>query len=245
MRTEQLSAAKGALLEAKGLSAWYGSSHALRGVDISLGEGETLALMGRNGMGKSTLLRSILGHVKSRSGRVQISGVDVSAARPHVIARMGFAYVPEGRGVFPNLSVRENLLLAQRRGVDGNERWTFDRVLETFPRLKVRLANGGAELSGGEQQMVAIGRALMTNPVCLILDEATEGLAPKIVQEIWRVIATIRSTGIATIIVDRNYRAVLEQADRALILEKGVAVAHAAASAVAGDGALLERYLGV
>jgi branched-chain amino acid transport system ATP-binding protein len=214
-------------------------------VDISLGEGETLALMGRNGMGKSTLLRSILGHVKSRSGRVQISGVDVSAARPHVIARMGFAYVPEGRGVFPNLSVRENLLLAQRRGVDGNERWTFDRVLETFPRLKVRLANGGAELSGGEQQMVAIGRALMTNPVCLILDEATEGLAPKIVQEIWRVIATIRSTGIATIIVDRNYRAVLEQADRALILEKGVAVAHAAASAVAGDGALLERYLGV
>ncbi|MCC8395937.1 ABC transporter ATP-binding protein [Paraburkholderia sp. MMS20-SJTR3] len=245
MRTEPQSATPPLLLQATGVNAWYGSSHALRGVDVGLREGETLALMGRNGMGKSTLIRSLLGHIRTRSGQIRINGIDVSSARPHVVARMGVAYVPEGRGVFPNLSVKENLLLAGRPGADGSRQWTLERVLETFPRLQERLANGGAQLSGGEQQMLAIGRALITNPLCVILDEATEGLAPKIVQEIWNVISVIRANGIATVIVDRNYRAVLEQADRALILEKGCAVASAPAAEIAADGALLQRYLGV
>jgi branched-chain amino acid transport system ATP-binding protein len=233
------------LLESTGLNAWYGTSHVLRGVDLTIREGETVALMGRNGMGKSTLLRSVLGHVKRRTGRVQISGIDMSTARAHAIARRGLSYVPEGRGVFPNLSVRENLLLAGQPGVDGKQAWTFERVLDTFPRLKVRLSNGGAQLSGGEQQMLAIGRALMTNPVCLILDEATEGLAPKIVREIWQVISTVRATGIAAIIVDRNYRTVLEHADRAIVLEKGQVVVEAAAADLLADSALQHRYLGI
>ena len=238
-------AARPPLLESIGLNAWYGTSHVLRGVDLVIHEGETVALMGRNGMGKSTLLRSVLGHVKRRTGRVQINGADMSTARAHVIARCGFSYVPEGRGVFPNLSVRENLMLAEQVGVNGKQAWTFDRVLDIFPRLKVRLSNGGAQLSGGEQQMLAIGRALMTNPACLILDEATEGLAPKIVHEIWQVIATVRKTGIAAIIVDRNYQTVLKHADRAIVLEKGQVVVDTAASDLLADSALQQRYLGI
>jgi branched-chain amino acid transport system ATP-binding protein len=233
------------LLESTGLNAWYGTSHVIRGVDLVIREGETVALMGRNGMGKSTLLRSVLGHVRYRTGCVRIGGVDMSTARAHAIARRGLSYVPEGRGVFANLSVRENLLLAGQPGVDGKRAWTFERVLDTFPRLKVRLSNGGAQLSGGEQQMLAIGRALMTNPICLILDEATEGLAPKIAQEIWQVISSVRATGITAIIVDRNYHTVLEHADRAIVLEKGQIVVEASGANLLADSALQHRYLGI
>jgi branched-chain amino acid transport system ATP-binding protein len=160
------------------------------------------------------------------------------------VARLGVAYVPEGRGVFPNLSVRENLVMAARRGRDGRNDWSLERVLDTFPRLSERLTNLGAQLSGGEQQMLSIGRALMTHPELVILDEATEGLAPLIVAEIWRVIGQIRTSGIATLIVDRDYRKVLAQSDRALVLQKGQAVLQGRAAEVAADPAL-SSYLGV
>ena len=157
---------------------------------------------------------------------------------------MGVAYVPEGRGVFTNLSVRENLVMAARHGVNGNHDWTYERVLDTFPRLKERLTNLGGQLSGGEQQMLSIGRALMTHPELIILDEATEGLAPLIVADIWRVIGDIRASGIATLIVDRDYRKVLAHADRALVLQKGVAVLQGAAQEVANSEEL-SGYLGL
>ncbi|MET0520306.1 MAG: ATP-binding cassette domain-containing protein, partial [Burkholderiaceae bacterium] len=146
-----------AFLEARGLQAWYGSSHVLLGIDLDIAAGETLGLLGRNGMGKSTLIRTLLGHVAQRQGRIRLRGQDRSRARPHEMARQGLAYVPEGRGVFPNLSVRENLLMAARRGRDGRLDWPLERVLATFPRLAERLGNQGAQLSGGEQQMLSIG----------------------------------------------------------------------------------------
>jgi branched-chain amino acid transport system ATP-binding protein len=232
------------ILEAHGLHAWYGSSHVLHGVDIHVGRGETLGLLGRNGMGKSTLIRTLLGHVAERDGRIQLFGQDMSRARPHEMARAGVAYVPEGRGVFPNLSVRENLLMAARKGRDGRDDWNLARVLQTFPRLQERIGNLGAQLSGGEQQMLSIGRALMTHPELIILDEATEGLAPLIVAEIWRVIAQIRASGIATLIVDRDYRKVLVQSDRALVLQKGQVVLQGDSRTLQGNGELAS-YLGV
>ncbi len=232
------------IVDARGIHAWYGSSHVLHGVDLQIGRGETVGLLGRNGMGKSTLVRTLLGHVTQREGRIGLFGQDMSKAKPHEAARLGVAYVPEGRGVFPNLSVRENLVMAARRGRDGRNDWSYERVLETFPRLKERLGNLGAQLSGGEQQMLSIGRALMTHPELIILDEATEGLAPLIVLEIWRVIGDIRASGIATLIVDRDYRKVLARSDRALVLQKGQVVLQGRAEEVSGSAALA-GYLGV
>jgi branched-chain amino acid transport system ATP-binding protein len=219
------------LVAARALHAWYGSSHVLHGVDFAIGRGETVGLLGRNGMGKSTLIRTLLGHVTQREGRIVMRGHDMSRARPHEVARLGVAYVPEGRGVFPNLSTRENLVMAARAGVDGRRDWTLERVLATFPRLAERLEHLGSQLSGGEQQMLSIGRALMTNPLLVILDEATEGLAPQVVEEIWRVIGVIRAEGIAALIVDRNHRRVAANAEQLVVLQKGqVALAGAAAS---------------
>ena len=232
------------ILEAKDLHAWYGSSHVLHGVAVALARGQTLGLLGRNGMGKSTLIRTLLGHVAQREGSIHFFGRDLSRARPHEVARAGVAYVPEGRGVFPNLSVRENLVMAARKGRDGRNDWTYDRVMQTFPRLQERVGNLGAQLSGGEQQMLSIGRALMTHPELLILDEATEGLAPLIVAEIWRVIAQIRSSGIATLIVDRDYRKVLTQSDRALVLQKGQVVLQGESAQLQGSSELA-AFLGV
>ena len=232
------------ILDARDIHAWYGSSHVLHGVGLQLARGETMGLLGRNGMGKSTLIRTLLGHVTQRDGQIAFFGQDCSHAKPHEVARLGVAYVPEGRGVFPNLSVRENLLMAARPGRDGRNDWTYQRVLDTFPRLKDRLSHLGAQLSGGEQQMLSIGRALMTHPALMILDEATEGLAPLIVAEIWRVIAEIRGAGIATLIVDRDYRRVLARCDRALVLQKGQAVLAGSADEVAGSPALA-GFLGV
>jgi len=231
-------------LQARDLHAWYGSSHALHGVSLHIARGETVGLLGRNGMGKSTLIRTLLGHVAQREGQIHVDGRDVSRARPHEVARLGVAYVPEGRGVFPNLSVRENLVMAARRGRDGRNDWTCDRVLQTFPRLSERIGNLGSQLSGGEQQMLSIGRALMTHPDLVILDEATEGLAPLIVAEIWRVIASIRASGIATLIVDRDYRKVLSHADRAIVLQKGQVVLQGAADEMQGSTELAS-YLGL
>jgi len=232
------------ILNAQGIHAWYGSSHILHGIDVHIARGETMGLLGRNGMGKSTLIRSILGHVSQRDGRVYLFGKEVSKCRPHEIARLGVAYVPEGRGVFPNLSVRENLIMAARP-VQGRSRgWDLDRVLQTFPRLAERINNLGAQLSGGEQQMLSIGRALMTQPDLIVLDEATEGLAPLIVAEIWKVISTIREDGIATLIVDRDYRKVLAQSDRAIVLQKGQVVLSGTSAALR-DNPELASYLGL
>ena len=232
------------IVDAQNLHAWYGSSHVLHGIDLQIARGQTVGLLGRNGMGKSTLIRSLLGHVTQREGRITFFGQDASHAKPHEVARLGVAYVPEGRGVFPNLTVRENLVMAARAGRDGRKEWTLERVLHTFPRLAERMTNLGAELSGGEQQMLSIGRALMTHPELIILDEATEGLAPLIVADIWRVIGDIRASGIATLIVDRDYRKVLAHSDQALVLQKGQVVL-AGASAELRENPALAAYLGV
>lgn len=231
------------IVDARSLHAWYGSSHVLHGVDLKIARGQTLGLLGRNGMGKSTLLRTLMGHMAQRDGSIVLFGQDASHFKPHQVARLGVAYVPEGRGVFPNLSVRENLVMAARRGRDAHE-WTLERVLSTFPRLAERMSHQGHQLSGGEQQMMAIGRALMTQPELLILDEATEGLAPQLVAEIWRVLGEIRETGIATLIVDRDYRKVLARSDRAVVLQKGEVVLHGSAAEVAADPTL-SSFLGV
>ena len=235
---------QGPILQARGIEAWYGSGQVLHVVDLDIARGQTMGLLGRNGMGKSTLIRTLLGHVTQRSGSIRAFGVDVSHSRPHEVARLGVAYVPEGRGIFPNLTVRENLLMAARPGTDGRSDWPFARVMDTFPRLAERLSNLGAELSGGEQQMLSIGRALMTHPQLIILDEATEGLAPLIVAEIWRVIEGIRQSGIATLIVDRDYRKVLERADTAIVLQKGQVVLQGSGQALLCDPALA-GFLGV
>lgn len=234
-----------AILEATGLHAYYGASHILRGVDLSVMPGQAIGLMGRNGMGKTTLIRTLLGLVPMRAGQVLVDGQDVAGRAPHARARQGIAVVPEGRGVFASLSVRENLLLAARPGADGTVRWPLDRVLAVFPRLAQRIGHRGGQLSGGEQQMVAIGRALMTSPRLLILDEATEGLAPLVRDEIWRTIALIRQDGIATIVVDRTVTAVLSLVDRATVLVKGQVGYDGDPAVLAADGAMLSRYLGV
>jgi branched-chain amino acid transport system ATP-binding protein len=226
------------ILDAHGIHARYGSSHVLHGIDLQIAEGETVGLLGRNGMGKSTLIRTLLGHVAQREGHITLFGEDMSRAKPHEVARAGVAYVPEGRGIFPNLSVRENLVMAARPGRDGRNDWPLERVLATFPRLKERIGNLGAQLSGGEQQMLSIGRALMTHPQLVILDEATEGLAPLIVVEIWNVIAEIRGCGIATLIVDRDYRRVLSHSDHALVLQKGLVELAGPSEEVAANPAL-------
>ena len=233
------------MLDIDGLNTYYGDRHILRGVSLALPAGTALGLLGRNGMGKTTLIRSLMGYVRAAAGRVLWQGQDVTGAAPERMARLGLGYVPEGRGIFPNLSVRENLLMAARAGAQGRKDWSLERVLATFPRLTERLGHGGQQLSGGEQQMLAIGRALMTNPQLLILDEATEGLAPLIVAEIWRVVSDIRATGISTLIVDRNYRAVLAHTDRAVVLEKGLIVLDGDSASLARDRDALARFLGV
>ena len=234
-----------ALFSLQDVHSFYGDSHILHGVSLALPQGKAVGLLGRNGMGKTTLIRSLMGYVPARSGRVFADGKDVTNFAPEKMAKLGIGYVPEGRGVFPNLSVKENLLMSARAGLDGQRNWTYERVLETFPRLKERLSNGGDQLSGGEQQMVSIGRALMTNPRLMILDEATEGLAPLVVVEIWRVIAEIRSTGISTLIVDRDYRKVLANTDHAVVMEKGRLVVSQDSAQLHAEPERLAQLLGV
>ena len=233
------------LIDAQDLNTYYGSSHILRGVSFSVARGETVGLMGRNGMGKSTLLKTIIGLVRPRGGSVKIAGRDMTSRAPYEVAQLGIAYVPEGRGIFGNLSVEENLKMAARPGTRGQRDWTYERVLETFPRLQERLGHGGQQLSGGEQQMLTIGRALMTNPDVLILDEATEGLAPLIAREIWRICALIRESGISSVIVDKNWKHVTQIADRNVILVKGEVVFAGTSDELRSQPHLLEQYLGV
>ncbi|RTL72240.1 MAG: ABC transporter ATP-binding protein [Hyphomicrobiales bacterium] len=233
------------ILEARGLDTFYGQSHILRGLSFRILPGETVGLMGRNGMGKTTLIRTMMGLVRPRAGAVLLDGDDITRTRTCTISQRGIAYVPEGRGIFATLSVKENLEIAAREGTDAARDWTYDRVIEIFPRLAERIEHRGDQLSGGEQQMLAIGRALLTNPRLLILDEATEGLAPIIRDEIWRIVRLVRETGIATIIVDKTVAAVTEIADRIVILVKGEVVFNGSPAELKADPDLMHRHLGV
>jgi branched-chain amino acid transport system ATP-binding protein len=233
------------LIEVQGIHSYYGQSHILRGVNFHVDRGETVGLMGRNGMGKSTLLKSIMGIVRPRAGSVEIKGRPARDLAVFEVAQSGIAYVPEGRGIFGNLSVSENLRMAARPGTGGQRDWTYERVLETFPRLAERLNHGGQQLSGGEQQMLTIGRALMTNPDVLILDEATEGLAPLIAREIWRICGLIRQSGISSIIVDKNWRHVTQITDRNVILVKGEVVFAGSSDELLSEPERLAQHLGV
>ncbi|OCP19313.1 MULTISPECIES: ABC transporter ATP-binding protein [unclassified Ensifer] len=226
------------LLELKGLETFYGASQALFGVNLDVREGEVVALMGRNGMGKTTTINSILGLVRPRAGAISFAGKAISGMRPHRIARLGLGLVPEGRRCFPNLTVMENLVATAR----GSE-WTFEKVVALFPRLGERRDQYANTLSGGEQQMLAIGRALMTNPSLLILDEATEGLAPVIRQDIWSAIRTLKAAGQSILVVDKTLSELLPVADRCFVLEKGATVFEGAPTAL--TPAVQDRYLGV
>lgn len=234
-----------ALISVRQLDTFYGASHILRGVDFEVARGETIGLMGRNGMGKSTLLKSIMGLVRPRAGSVYIKGQAMTGRAPFEIAQRGIAYVPEGRGIFGNLSVLENLKMAARAGTQGQRDWTCERVLDTFPRLRERLGHGGQQLSGGEQQMLTIGRALMTNPDVLILDEATEGLAPQIARDIWHICELVRQSGISSVIVDKNWKHVTRITNRNVILVKGQVVFVGSSDELRAKPEVLEQYLGV
>jgi branched-chain amino acid transport system ATP-binding protein len=234
-----------ALLKLSQLDAFYGASQILHGVDIEVARGEQVALIGRNGMGKTTLLRTLMGLVPGSRGQLSFHGRDISRDAPETIARAGLALVPEGRGIFGSLSVTENLVMAAREGPDGRRTWTLPRIFELFPRLHTRRNNGGHQLSGGEQQMLTIGRALMTNPDMILIDEATEGLAPLVAQDIWRTLGVIRGEGIATIVVDKDFRSLAKIADRMVMLSKGAVVFDGVPDALAAQPELLERHLGV
>jgi branched-chain amino acid transport system ATP-binding protein len=226
------------LLSLKGVESFYGASQALFGVDLSVEDGEVVALMGRNGMGKTTTISSILGMVKPRGGSINFAGKEIAGQQPHRIAQQGLGLVPEGRRCFPNLTVEENLLVAAR----GSD-WTLARVTELFPRLGERLGQYANTLSGGEQQMLAIGRALMTNPRLLVLDEATEGLAPVIRQHIWAALRKLKDAGQSILVVDKTLSELLPVADRCFVLEKGVTVFEGKPDALTPE--LQDRYLGV
>jgi branched-chain amino acid transport system ATP-binding protein len=230
-------------LQAAKLNAYYGQSHILRNLDFHVMADETVSLLGRNGMGKTTLLRTLVGLVRARSGRIQLHGADIAGTRTSAIAKAGLAFVPEGRGIFPNLTVEENLTFAARRGRNGPQGWTLARIYAMFPRLAERRSHWGNELSGGEQKMLAIGRALMTNPGILLLDE--EGLAPKVRDEIWTTLRAIRTAGIATVVVDKNLDDLLALADRHVILSKGEVVFQGDTAALKADEAVIHRHLGV
>jgi branched-chain amino acid transport system ATP-binding protein len=234
-----------ALLAAEQLHAFYGAIHVLHGIDLTIARGETVALMGRNGMGKTTLLKSLMGLVPQRRGKILLNDRDMSAVAPEDMARGGVAFVPEGRGIFASLTVVENLVMAARPAPDGRNNWTLERIFELFPRLAERRHHWGNQLSGGEQQMLTIGRALMTNPDLMLIDEATEGLAPMIAQTIWQTLGTIRQQGIAAIVVDKDFRALSALADRVLLMTKGELVFAGTPAELKGQGELLEKHLGV
>jgi branched-chain amino acid transport system ATP-binding protein len=234
-----------ALLRAERLEAFYGASQVLHGIDLELQRGEQVALIGRNGMGKTTLLRSLMGLVADCRGSVAFAGKSIARAAPEAIARAGVAFVPEGRGVFGSLSVVENLSMAARPATDGRCTWTLDRIFALFPRLHERRNNGGHQLSGGEQQMLTIGRALMTNPDLILIDEATEGLAPMVAQDIWKTLAVIKGEGVATIVVDKDFRSLSRIADRVMLLSKGTVVFDGTPATLQDQPGTLERYLGV
>lgn len=233
------------MLELTGVETSYGASKVLHGVSLRVDAGEAVGLLGRNGMGKSTTVRSILGLTPPQHGTVVFAGRDVTRLPPYRTAQLGIGLVPEGRQIFPNLTVKENLLATSRNPFGRPEPWTLDTVYDLFPTLAERAGNMGDQLSGGEQQMLAIGRALVTNPMLLILDEATEGLAPQLRAEIWRSIRVLRNQGQALLVIDTNWRELLGTVERAYLLQKGRVVWSGKAGELSGHPELATRYLGV
>jgi branched-chain amino acid transport system ATP-binding protein len=232
------------LLEVRGLHAGYGDSAVLFGLDLDVAEGEVVTLLGRNGMGKTTTVSAIMGILKNRRGQVKVADAEVSRLRPYRIARAGIGLVPEGRQIFPTLTVRENLIATARLSGRAGP-FTLSSIYQLFPRLEERQNNLGTQLSGGEQQMLAIGRALMTNPRLLILDEATEGLAPTIRADIWHVLARLREVGLSMLVIDKNIRPLLALANRHYILEKGKLAWSGTSVALKNDPSTIDRYLAV
>jgi branched-chain amino acid transport system ATP-binding protein len=220
------------------LHSGYGKKHVLHGVTLKVNRGEVVTLLGRNGMGKTTSLRTVMGLNAAWGGRVEFQGHDITNTKPHIVSQLGLGYVPEGRGVFPNLTVRENLELGRRPG-----RWSLERVYELFPRLRERHTQWGNQLSGGEQQMVAIGRALLLNPAMMMLDEITEGLAPLVQQEIWSCLQRISADGIATLVIDKNIRALLSIAQRHYIMQKGEICWSGSSQQLESNRSELDRYI--
>jgi branched-chain amino acid transport system ATP-binding protein len=231
-----------AVLDVSGIETAYGLSQVLFGVSLSVGAGEMVTLMGRNGMGKTTTVRSIMGLTPSRAGSIRFAGEDICRLPPYRVAQRGIGLVPEGRQIFPNLSVRENLLAT---AVARAGTWTLEAVYALFPRLAERDASMGNQLSGGEQQMLAIGRALMTNPRLLILDEATEGLAPLIRAEIWRCLEGLKAFGLAILVIDKNVRTLTRVADRHFLIERGRVVWSGASAELEAAPEVQHRYLGL
>ncbi|MCB0153587.1 MAG: ABC transporter ATP-binding protein [Anaerolineae bacterium] len=232
-----------AVLAVEQIHTYYGHSHILQGLSLVVEPGQAVALLGRNGVGKTTTIRSIIGFSPPRQGRIMVCGIDVTRQPSHRTAQLGVGLVPQGRGIFPTLTVRENLTLAARNESAGG--WTFERVLELFSPLSRRLKNMGAQLSGGEQQMLAIGRALMTNPTLLLLDEPSEGLAPLIVAEIGRVIGQLRDEGLSILLVEQNLALALNTTDRVYVMSKGQAVFEGSPADLRAQPEVMQRYLGV
>ena len=233
------------LLDVANITAAYGQSQVLFGISFSIATGEVVTLLGRNGMGKTTTVRTICGLLPAASGTITLAGESVSGLKPHRIAHLGLGLVPEGRHIFPNLTVRENLLMAEANKQGAAHPWSMDKVVEFFPRLGERLSNGGGQLSGGEQQMLAIGRALMTNPRLLVLDEATEGLAPVIREEIWSRLRELKTQGLAMLIIDKEIDALMEFADRHYVVEKGEVIWSGSNANLTADPAVRDRFLGI
>jgi branched-chain amino acid transport system ATP-binding protein len=240
-----MSALNELLLDVQGLRAAYGSAQVLHGVSLQVRAGEVVGLLGRNGMGKTTLVNAIMGIVPAQAQALRFAGASIAAQPAHRIARRGIALVPEGRQVYANLTVLEHLAAFTRPGAVGGTPWQAARVFELFPRLAERRSQLGAQLSGGEQQMLAIGRALVTNPRLLILDEATEGLAPLVREEIWRSLAQLRAAGQSILVIDKYLQRLIRLADHHVVLEKGQVVWSGSSAALAADPALWERYLGL
>ena len=233
------------LLEVRDLETAYGTSQVLFGVSLSVNEGEAITLLGRNGMGKTTTIRSIMGLTRARRGSIRFRGRSIERDSPDHIARLGIALVPEGRQIFPNLSVRENLVAFAGNRSARADPWTPQKVLEFFPRLAERVNNMGNQLSGGEQQMLAIGRALVTNPYLLILDEASEGLAPLVREEIWKCLERLRAAGQTILVIDKYIERLVKLADRHTIIERGRVAWQGSSAELDADRGLWHRYLGV
>jgi branched-chain amino acid transport system ATP-binding protein len=234
-----------ALLGVEDIETFYGLSQVLFGMTLAVAPGEMVTLMGRNGMGKSTTVRSIMGLTPAAAGSIRFAGYDIRGLPAHAVAKRGIALVPEGRQIFPNLSARENLVATAANRAGAADPWTLQKVCALFPRLGERLSNMGNALSGGEQQMLAIGRALMTNPRLLILDEATEGLAPMVRAEIWQCLKALKAAGLALLVIDKNVEALIRLADRHTLIERGRVVWTGTSAALAAAPAVQHRYLGV
>jgi len=231
------------MLDLENVNAYYGDSHILHGVSLAVNEGEVVCLLGRNGAGKTTTILTIMGYLKPRPGRIRYRGRDIAALPPYAVARLGFGFVPQERGIFPSLTVRENLTVFARGRAGG--RWTLERILELFPSLRARERNLGFQLSGGEQQMLSIARALMLNPSLLLLDEPSEGLAPMIVQDIVEVLRNLKREGLAILLVEQNLRTALAVADRHHVMNKGEICFTGSSGELEGNEFVLRNYLSV